>query len=46
MSRELTFTVKVFDDEEGNDLTISLDNPEEEVEEAAKEAEEEGSEEV
>jgi len=40
----LTFTVKEFDDEEGEDVTISLDNTEEEVEEAAKQSEEKGPE--
>jgi len=38
----LTFTVKEFDDEQGEDVTISLDNTEEEVEEAVKESEEQG----
>lgn len=42
----LTFTVKEFDDEQGEDVTISLDNTEEEIDEAAKQAEEEGPESV
>lgn len=46
MNKGLTFTVKEFDDEQGSDVTISLDNTEQEVEEAAKEAEEEGPENV
>lgn len=38
----LTFTVKEFDDEQGEDVTISLNATEEEVEEAVKESEEQG----